>query len=416
MRSVLLSAAFAAATAVNVTISNVIPRTDNTSQIMDAHDGKIIMKDGLYWWYAASYGMCKEPAGNSGCSGAAPGACGFQFNHNVSLFSSPDLKNWDNWGPVFQMAQSGIDGSILFCPKVLFNAQTKLFVLWFNWILGSSFADSYYSTWTSPNPNGPWTMVQKAVTTLAYADTGDFNLFQDDDGSAYIIYTSQISAPSNSHVMSVEKLTDDYTATLGKAGNSGFFGESFVEAPAFFKRNGIYYAVFGHCCCYCQSGSPVTAYTSTSPMGPYITTSVIDLPLPQSACKNKASKNAYLEYQYERISRAKALRVNAGDASAAEEQDNAAPASTCGLRGATDDAPLRDTAIAAQQTDIVQYYSSTGIEYMWIGDAWQSAPDSIKGHDFTVWSPMSFTSDGNITHMSFLANFTVDVAPPPTDA
>ena len=91
------------------------------------------------------------------------------------------------------------------------------------------------------------------VTTLAFQDTGDFNLFQDNDGTAYVIYTAHIQGNyAVTHQMSVERLTDDYLGTEGSAGNSGFFGASFVEAPAFFRRGNVYYAVFGQCCCYCQ--------------------------------------------------------------------------------------------------------------------------------------------------------------------
>ena len=39
--------------------------------------------------------------------------------------------------------------------------------------------------------------------------------------------------------------------------SSGVFGNSFVEAPAFFKRNGVYYALFGNCCCFCGHGSGI---------------------------------------------------------------------------------------------------------------------------------------------------------------
>jgi len=53
---------------------------------------------------------------------------------------------------------------------------------------------------------------------------------------------------------SVEQLTPDYTQSLGAVANSNFFGASFVEAPSLFKRSetGVYYAVFGSCCCYCE--------------------------------------------------------------------------------------------------------------------------------------------------------------------
>jgi hypothetical protein len=63
---------------------------------------------------------------------------------------------------------------------------------------------------------------------------------------SYIIYTSHIQGPySITHQMSVEKLTPDYTGTLGAQFNSGYFGKSFVEAPSFFRRGAVYYAVFG---------------------------------------------------------------------------------------------------------------------------------------------------------------------------
>jgi hypothetical protein len=31
---------------------------------------------------------------------------------------------------------------------------------------------------------------------------------------------------------------------------------------------------------------------------------------------------------------------------------------------------------------------------MYIGDRWQSAPDGVKEHDFTVWEPLQFSNDG----------------------
>ena len=99
-------------------------------------------------------------------------------DHNVSLFTSRDLATWVNHGPVFQMARSGIPNSILFCPKVLYNEATRLYVLWFNWIAGASFADSFYGVATASTPFGPFTVVRQKVTTLAFQDTGDFNLLQ----------------------------------------------------------------------------------------------------------------------------------------------------------------------------------------------------------------------------------------------
>jgi hypothetical protein len=80
----------------------------------------------------------------------------------------------------------------------------------------------------------------------------------------YIIYTAHIQGYPVTHVMSVERLAPDFLSSTGLKHSSGFFGETFVEAPTMFERNGAYFAVFGHCCCYCGSGSPVKYYRSVT--------------------------------------------------------------------------------------------------------------------------------------------------------
>lgn len=79
---------------------------------------KLIYFGGQYLWYAASYGDCIEPSGPTGCAGSAIGSCGFQTNHNVSLWTSVDLKTWEPHGHVIEMASVGIPNAIMFCPKV----------------------------------------------------------------------------------------------------------------------------------------------------------------------------------------------------------------------------------------------------------------------------------------------------------
>ena len=105
-----------------VEISNVVPRLDTSGEILDMHDGVVQHLNETYFWFAASYGDCIEPKSNSGCSeGSKPGTCGFLLNHNVSLASSSNLRDWTNHGPVFQIAESHLrtQNAIMFCPKVL---------------------------------------------------------------------------------------------------------------------------------------------------------------------------------------------------------------------------------------------------------------------------------------------------------
>ena len=190
---------------VQVTLSNVVPRVDTNGNILDAHDGNIVYYDGLYYFFGPSYGLCREPAGPSGCASIQPGSCGFQTNHNVSLYTSPDLSRWTPHGPVFEMSSLKNQG-IMFCPKVLYNSKTNKWVLWFNYlpISGGGFSESYYAVATANTAQGSFQLINDNIKTLAWDNTGDFSLFQDDNGDAYIIYTSHIQGYNPSHLMSVE--------------------------------------------------------------------------------------------------------------------------------------------------------------------------------------------------------------------
>jgi len=188
-------------------------------------------------------------------------------NHNVTLFTSTDMTTWERHPPVFEFAEHPVPG-IMFCPKVLYNKMTSSYVLWYNWIENANFAISLYGVATSPTPFGPF-KVENMNVSMTFADLGDFGLYLDTDGQGYIIYTSHIQGFPTTHQMSVERLAPDFRSGLGKPANSGFFDDPGVEAPAFFQRNGKYFAVFGQTCCYCGSGSPVYYYSAPNPLGPY---------------------------------------------------------------------------------------------------------------------------------------------------
>ena len=395
---------FAGIRSESVTIFNSIPRRDTSGEIMDAHDGKVLGPfphlGGLYLWYAASYGDCKEPSGNSGCSVVGPGKCGFQFNHNVSLWSSKNLKEWHPHGPVFQAATSGLVDPIMFCPKVLYNNATDTWVMWVNPILGANFGISYYAVATSKTFTGPFKLASRNVTTLAFSDVGDFNLFTDDDGTGYVIYTSHITGSGETHRMSVEQLSPDYTSSLGASGSSGYFGNSFVEAPAFFKRASTYYAVFGQCCCYCESGSPVYVYTSSHPLGPYTMQSggPIDATLLSPFGSSESDHTA------------SSGRVSVVLNSKKEKSTSEKSAHGSNFYFLPPKGRLATSGISAQQTDITSYIGADGQRhYIWIGDRWQQAPDGIKGHDPTYWGPLAFTSDGAVIPIIFESNFTINI-------
>ena len=72
--------------------------------------------------------------------------------------------------------------------------------------------------------------------------------------------------------------------------------------------------------------------------------------------------------------------------------------------------PSPPLPFGSQQTDVFWYWDSAGEkQYMYVGDHWQSAPDGLKSHDFTVFAPLFFDASGNVSSPGFLPSFTVDV-------
>lgn len=367
----LLSGLGAAAAA--VTISNVEPRLADDGGIMDAHDGNVVVRPAgalarlpgferyaglapnasVYLWYAAGYGSCAERTGDSGCAGGYTG-CGFLSNHSVNLFSSADLATWAPHGDVLPLSARP-PWSTIFSPKVAFNAAAGRYVLWVNY-LQYDLRNYSYAVAVSATPDGPFAVIDDmagATTRGGFpknTDVGDFSLLVDDDpaATAYIAYSSSAR-------VSVERLTPDYTASTWVTTNatSGLLPLG-NEAPAFFKRGGWYYVLVSVSCCYCGEGGLVYAYRAAQPLGPYALLS--------------------------EIARGPNRGRWGGDVCTSSQQT-----ATVSLDGRTD----------------------AGATVVWVGDRWQSAPDGLKGHDFTFWEPLSFDAGGNITHMQWVDNFTL---------
>jgi hypothetical protein len=339
-----------------VTISNSAPRTSPSGAILDAHDGKVTLHAGTFYWHAMSYGGCTEPAGPNGCADwAAPQACGFRYDHNVSLFTSTDLVHWSEPTTVFSAASDlGVPGAVVYAPKVLRRGDGT-WVLWVNWNTvrkgfngsGSPWAQSYYATATAPSPEGPFVLATLRVNSR-YASVGDLNLFSSGGAEAYVIYTGNL-APSYSSrfVMSVEQLTADWTDSLGAAASSGPIDAAVlsVEGPAAFRTpDGTYHAVYGKTCCFCANGTrALTEYTAAHPLGPWSRQGVVG-----------------------------------------------------------------DIYLGAQSTDVFAYANGAGQPaFLYYGNRWQTSPDETKGHDFTLWAPVTFGARGAMEAIQRLDCFNI---------
>lgn len=174
----------------------------------------------------------------------------------VRLYSSPDLLNWTFENTILNPALT-IDTR----PHLLFNASTSQWVLW-EMCSNSLDADStdYACIATAPSITGPWSWLTKSLNPDGQGFK-DNSLFQDDDGSAYVVYQN-----AGQSALIVSKLSADYLSTSGTwavACNC-----SAQESPVLFKRQGVYFLIHGssNLTSYLQDIQPLYQ-TAAAPLG-----------------------------------------------------------------------------------------------------------------------------------------------------
>jgi hypothetical protein len=341
----------AALNAAPTVISNVEPRRDTAGAILNAHDGALYRFDGRYYLVGTSYSQCE---GFTNCSSNI-GDCGWQDN-NFSLYSSPDLsqRSWrlesDNLLP------HRPHGGANFRPKLLHSKLNQEWVMWFNYQTPTPNIPGYYTVATAKNIAGPYSIFAPQVN-VSKALNGDFNLFVDQDDTAYIAYNSDVNGHlcGACHIppcdcgfqMSVERLSPDYKSTVISS-NSGWIGAPTVEAPAMFRRGSVYYLLFDRLSCFGPQGSGAVVYTSTSPLGPFV-------------ARGNINRN-----------------------------------------GPFRESQLGFIIVPAQQT----FVAEIGGEFIWMGDMWDSyvipgTGRNNKAFDYQAWLPLEFDASGNISKLGW---------------
>ena len=200
---------------------------DERGNPINAHGGGIIYADGSYYWY----GEHKLP-GRSEQEGADGG---------VHCYSSSDLYNWKDRGLVltvdYQDKNSDISaGCILERPKVLFNKQTQKYVMYFKlYPAGTGYDTGYVGVAVSDKPVGPFLYSHKFLGAGSMKGSGDFCMFQDENGSAY-----HLTVRKPDKAFCIGRLRGDY---LYPEGEYKVLSEIplHTEAPAVIKIDDTYY-------------------------------------------------------------------------------------------------------------------------------------------------------------------------------
>lgn len=232
---------------------------DDNGVHINAHGGGVLYHEGTYWWFGEH--KIKGRRGNAAQVG-------------VHCYSSGDLYHWKDEGIVLSVsADSGHEierGSIIERPKVVFNAKTGKFVMWFHLELkGQGYKAARTAVAVSEDVTGPyrylrsfrpnaglWPTGFEPDSTVQSSESGptddserylrrdfeegqmarDMTVFVDDDGKAYHIHASEENV-----TLHIAELTEDYLEFTGRYVRVLPGGRN--EAPAICKWQGRYWMI-----------------------------------------------------------------------------------------------------------------------------------------------------------------------------
>lgn len=198
---------------------------DTEGNRIEAHGGGMLYQNGTYYWF-----------GEHGTPG--------RTHVGVMCYSSQDLYNWKNEGVALALVKGDpnhelIDGCVLERPKVVFNAKTGKYVMWFHLELrGQGYNSARSAVAVSDRVTGSYKYQGSFRPNDSMAR--DQTVFVDDDGKAYQFYASD-----DNRTMHISLLTDDYLKPSGKF--ESIFVNRSTEAPAVFKHKGQYYFIGSGC-------------------------------------------------------------------------------------------------------------------------------------------------------------------------
>lgn len=215
---------------------------DESGDLINVHGGGIIYDKKKFYWFG-------EKRGNSASRG-------------VNVYSSKDLYNWKFEGlALAQLKDTTSDiseGCLMERPKVIYNKKTKKYVMWFHLELrGKGYAAARAGVAVSDKITGPYTFVR------SFRPNGnmsrDMNLFVDDDGKAYHIFSSK-----ENWDMHIAQLSDDFLGSTTK--DSMLFSKQ-REAPAMFKYHNKYYLITSGCTGWAPNKASI--HVADNIFGPY---------------------------------------------------------------------------------------------------------------------------------------------------
>lgn len=204
---------------------------DKDGNEIHAHGGYILEYGGYFYWYGEDR----------------------RKDWYVSCYRSKNLANWEFRNHILS-TNSSIEGyrvrtNLMLVtdnqekvnierPKVIYNKETKKFVMWAHFENGTNYNDAAIAIATCDTPDGDF-IYHGSFRPFGYMSR-DCTLFVDDDNSAYFI-----SAARDNADLHVYRLSEDYL-TVDSLVHKLWQGE-YREAPAVFKADNQYVMLSSFC-------------------------------------------------------------------------------------------------------------------------------------------------------------------------
>ena len=204
---------------------------DTDGEAINAHGGGLLHHEGTYYWYGEIKKGPTRMVPDLGWEAYRVEAQG------VSCYSSRDLTNWKNEETVLPAEAEDLNhdlhtSKVIERPKVIYNASTKQFVMWMH-LDNQTYSYARAGVAVSASPTGPFTY--RGSVRPNGNESRDMTVFQDDDGQAYLIYTTD-----NNQAVRACALSEDY---LSPTANDERILNQSREAPAVFKYQQRYYLI-----------------------------------------------------------------------------------------------------------------------------------------------------------------------------
>ncbi|RDY07288.1 hypothetical protein CR513_08617, partial [Mucuna pruriens] len=231
---------------------------DTDGNPIQAHGGGILYdeRSSTYYWYGEykdgpTYHAHKRASARVDIIG-------------VGCYSSKDLWTWKHEGIVLAAEETNgthdlYKSNVLERPKVIYNEKTRKYVMWMH-IDDANYTKAAVGVAISDTPDGPFDYLG-SERPHGY-ESRDMTVFKDEDGVAYIIYSSE-----ENNVLHIGPLSEDYLNVVSVM-RRVFVGQR-REAPAVFKHQGTYYMITSGCTGWAPNEA--LAHAAESILGPWET-------------------------------------------------------------------------------------------------------------------------------------------------